>query len=84
MLADLVILCELFSGELVSLDCENRLLELTGYYGEQHSADAGESVSEKHMQVKTRLRSQARQCWDLLRVYSMLYFCDDRSEILYM
>ena len=49
MLADLVILCELFSGELVSLDCENRLLELTGYYGEQHSADAGESVSEKHI-----------------------------------
>lgn len=33
-------------GELVSLDCENRLLELTGYYGEQHSADAGESSTD--------------------------------------
>ena len=35
-----------FLGELVSLDCENKLLELTGYYGAQLLGDGGESVSD--------------------------------------
>jgi hypothetical protein len=35
------------SGESVSLACENKLLELTGYYGAQQSDDGSESVSNE-------------------------------------
>lgn len=34
----------MFLGKSVSLDCENKLLELTGYYGAQKSDDGGDSV----------------------------------------